>query len=161
MPDLDSAPPQQLSPHLTWAEFTATQHREFLEQQEHPPAEIIANALRFAAEVFEPARQVLGVPIRLNSGYRCPALNAAIGGSPTSAHKNGLAADCCPLGLDLVAAYRRLAESKVPFDQLIFEFGRWIHLGAARPGRMARRETLMIFTAGNYEPFNPNDPRLA
>jgi hypothetical protein len=153
------APEVKLTRHLTWAEATITQHRRFLAEQGNPPAKVRLNLRRSAADLFEPARALLG-PLLVSSGYRCPALNRVIGGSRTSRHMEGLAFDVVPLELDLRDAMQRLVESAVPFDQLIYEFGRWLHIGGARHGEKPRGQRLMIFALHQYEVWNPGDPRF-
>ena len=67
--------------------------------------------------------------LQINSGYRCPALNARVGGVPNSQHLTGLAADfICPAFGDPLAVAQAIAASSIAFDQLILEFGRWVHL---------------------------------
>jgi len=151
--------PKKLSEHLAKWEFIGTQHRQFLEQQEHPPQNIIAQGIEFAQTVFEKTRELVG-PLAISSGYRCPGLNIAIGGSKTSAHMQACAVDCYPLRMSLYEAYLVIAQSDVLFDQLIFEYGRWIHLGGPKPGHKPRRQLLMIFEQGQYLPFNENDSRF-
>ena len=72
---------------------------------------------------------LLGAPLEISSGYRSPALNSAVGGSPTSQHSQGLAADfaCAAFGtpLEIAAA---IQASDIEFDQCILEYGRWVHL---------------------------------
>lgn len=149
-----------LSPHLSWREFTATQHRQFLEQQDNPPDEVIIRAKNFALTVFEPARELVG-PLLISSGYRCPELNATVGSLETSAHPVGTAVDCYPLKMGLREAYITIAYSEVPYDQLIYEYGRWIHLGGAKiEGTPPRRERFMIFEPGRYLIFDEKDPRV-
>jgi hypothetical protein len=149
----------RVSPHFTFAELTTTEHRDFLYEQADAPPQVRANLLRLAVDLLEPARALVG-PLRVNSGYRCPGLNAAIGGSKTSRHMDGLAADVFPLELDLVDAFERLAQSGVAFDQLIFEFGRWIHVGGAPHGHEPRLQRLAIYEPGRYERWTPADPRF-
>ncbi len=89
-------------------------------------------------------RRILGKPMIVSSGYRSPALNAAIGGSRTSAHKDGLACDftCPEFGTPLEVC--RAIEpylSELGVDQLIFE-GRWVHVGFKDPGSTARHQVL-------------------
>ena len=148
-----------LSKHLSWREFTATQHRQFLEENENPPQEVIDRALRFAEEVFEPARLKVG-PLYISSGYRCPTLNAAIGGAGKSAHMFGAAVDCYPMRMGLKEAYIKIAESDIPFDQIIYEYGRWIHLGGVRGNYAPRHERFMIFKPGEYLFFDADDSRV-
>lgn len=148
-----------VSPHFTYAELTRTDHRAFLAEQEASPAQVRANLVRLAHDLLEPARALVG-PLRVNSGYRCPGLNAAIGGSKTSAHMDGLAADVVPVGMDLADAYTRLAQSGIAFDQIIYEFGRWIHIGGPRHGAEPRLQRLAIYEPGRYERWTPTDPRF-
>ena len=151
--------PSRISAHLSFAEATTTDHRAYLVQQAHPPPEIVDNIGWYAAEEFEPARALLG-PLHVNSLWRCADLNAAIGGSTSSAHMLGLAADVLPLTMEMRDAYLALQASSVPFDQLIWEFGRWIHLGGSR-AHSPRRQCLMIFEPGKYLAFDRSDPRIA
>jgi hypothetical protein len=109
--------------------------------------------------VLEPARALVG-PLRITSGYRCPGLNAAVGGSKTSAHMAGLAADVVPLEMDLRNAYTRLAHSGLPMDQLIWELGRWIHIGAPTHAHSPRGERLALYAPGAYERWSPTDERF-
>jgi zinc D-Ala-D-Ala carboxypeptidase len=148
-----------VSPHFTFAEMTRTDHRDFLDEQADAPPQVRSNLVRLAYDILEPARAIVG-PLRVNSGYRCPGLNGAIAGSRTSRHMDGLAADVFPLEMDLRDAYQRIVQSSIPWDQCIYEFGRWIHLGAAAHGQEPRRQALMIFAAASYEKFNPKDPRF-
>lgn len=149
----------RVSPHFLYAELVTTDHREFIDEQENAPPQIRANLVRLAVDLLEPARAIVG-PLRVNSAYRCPGLNVAIGGSKTSRHMDGLAADVYPLDLELRDAYERLAQSGLPFDQIIFEFGRWIHIGAALHGHEPRLQRLAIYAPGKYEVWNPSDPRF-
>lgn len=85
--------------------------------------------------------------LKINSGFRAEALNARVGGVANSQHCVGLAADvvCSEFGtpLDLAAA---IAELPCEFDQLILEFGKWVHVSAAPVGQAPRRECLSIFS---------------
>jgi hypothetical protein len=96
------------------------------------PIELFAN-VEYTAHQMERVRLLLGRPIRVNSWYRCPALNAAVGGSKTSAHMRGMAVDFEPVGMPLMQAFETLAVWDGPFDQLIHEGTRdgadWIHIG--------------------------------
>lgn len=149
----------RVSPHFTFAELTRTEHRDFLDEQADAPPAVRANLVRLCVDLLEPARAIVG-PLRVNSAYRCPGLNAAIGGSRGSRHMDGLAADVYPLTMPLHEAFTLLAQSSLPFDQIIFEFNRWIHIGGARHAHHARGQRLAIYEAGRYEPWNPGDPRF-
>jgi hypothetical protein len=63
-------------------------------EQENPPPEIIDNLRYLVETALQPIRNRLGFPIRINSGYRCPLVNKLVGGSATSQHCRGEAADC-------------------------------------------------------------------
>ena len=103
-----------------------------------PPDDVLEN-LQVLAAGLEDVRALLGgKPVNVSSGYRCAALNAYIGGSFTSAHMSGFAADftCRGFGSPLDVA-RKIASvnahlfgigNGIAFDQLIVEFGRWVHI---------------------------------
>lgn len=76
--------------------------------------------------VIQPLRDAWGKPLAINSGYRCPDVNRAVNGEPTSQHLKGEAADVCPFGrnghgdIEVVKNLARLARDlKLPFDQMI------------------------------------------
>lgn len=80
--------------------------------------------LAYTAAVLERFREVLGVPLRVTSGYRSPAHNAEVGGAATSVHPQGLAADVVPVGMSQYAAWTKLRAAAArgelpPFDQVI------------------------------------------
>lgn len=163
MSDLEPIPAgAHVSEHLSWAEATTTQHRdpEILREQKNPPPPIRMNLVRAAADVFEPARALVGSLI-VTSAYRCPALNAAIKGAKTSRHMDGLAFDVIPKALEPHDAFVRLAQSGIAFDQLIWEYGEWIHLGGTAHGQEPRRQILAYYTHGEKSvPWRPSDPRF-
>ena len=94
-----------------------------------PPQYVIDNLKRLCIHVLQPLRDDLGVPFFVSSGYRPRELNELIGGSRTSAHMSGRAVDFVALGLSPLAVARRAAELELPYDQVIHEFGRWVHIG--------------------------------
>jgi hypothetical protein len=87
-----------LSKHFTLGDFlrSATAERdESLEaEQKHPPEEIVLNLQYLVETALQPVRGLLGFPVRIMSGYRSPLLNKLVGGSATSQHCRGEAADC-------------------------------------------------------------------
>jgi hypothetical protein len=134
----------RLSEHFSVEEFTRSQTaaRHGLAVDLPPGSREYRAASRLCATVLEPLRRELG-PVTVTSGYRPPRLNRLVGGSPRSAHMRGLAADIV-LGLPLFEAARHIQQGNLPFDQLIYEFGRWIHLAAPPPGEAPAR---MVLTA--------------
>lgn len=92
-----------------------------------------------------------GVPIIISSGYRSPALNRRVKGARASAHMLGLAADfTVPTAGTVLQVARSIAASHIEFDQVIHEYGSWVHLGLAAAGSPSRRETLSIFRGTGY-----------
>ena len=87
-----------------------------------------------AEEVFEPLREYVGGPIKINSFFRCPELNKAIGGSYTSQHCKGQAIDIDDTyGKMTNAEMYHWIKDNLDFDQMIWEFGdddnpAWIHV---------------------------------
>jgi len=158
---------EHLSAHLTVPEFLHTQVRRYLDEQDASWAEntaLQAHGQRFATSVFERVRPITG-PLLVTSGYRCPALNTFVGGQPASHHMLGLAADVVPLNMRLVPAMVAIREAlhdgALPdVDQVIFEFGRWIHVQAALTSAPPRHVCLMTFGGGSYAPFDAADPRV-
>ena len=123
-----------------------------------PTPEVLVN-LRTLAQGLELVRHVLGNrPIHVNSGYRCPGLNAKVGGASTSAHMSGLAADivCPQFGSPLEVCWA-IASHHIATDQIIHEFGRWCHVAFAAWGSLARNQYLTIASSaqGYQSGLNP------
>lgn len=99
---------------------------------------IEANLYRLASGL-EAIRAVLGVPMKITSGFRPPFKNDAVGGATSSSHLDGLAADFVPVGLSQYAAYRALQRAPLPaWDQIIYyPIQGHIHVGY---GAQLRRE---------------------
>ena len=118
-----------LSIHFTLEEFTLSQTAIRKGIKNDPPPDVVEN-LRRLARVMENVRTLLGSPVLISSGYRSPELNEAVGGSKKSAHCRGLAADfTCPgygSPRDVALA---IVRSELIYDQVILEFGKWVHLG--------------------------------
>lgn len=134
----------RLTAHFALEELAATQHRDI---DNRPPPEVVAT-LRTTAAQMEQVRRLLGERvISVSSGYRCPELNRAVGGSRTSAHLTGHAVDFNCFGFGPPSAVcRALAESPLRFDQLIEE-GTWVHVSF--DPRM-RRQVLTKRPGGGY-----------
>lgn len=117
-----------LSEHFTLEEFTRSEVALRKGLDNTPPPEIVAN-LTELANGMEKVRELLGHPIHINSAYRGPKVNSAVGGSKTSAHMQGYAADfVCPGFGDVTAICRAIMDSAIGYDQLIHEFGSWVHI---------------------------------
>ena len=120
-----------LSRHFSLEEFTASEVAERKGIDNTPTPEIEA-ALAFTAAGMERVRAALGgVEIRVTSGYRCPKLNAAIGGSANSQHTKGEACDFIAPAFGTpyeVAVELATCVPEIGFDQLIYEYGQWVHI---------------------------------
>ena len=92
------------------------------------------NMVELAENIFEPLRMYVGGPIKINSFYRSPELNKAIGGSSKSQHCNGQAIDIDDtFGRVTNAEMFRFVKDHLDFDQMIWEFGddknpNWVHV---------------------------------
>jgi len=98
---------------------------------------------------MDKVRSVLGKPVRITSGFRSAAVNSAIGGSPTSAHTRGLAADFVCANQDPAAICRQIIGAQLEFDQLIAEYHngrRWVHIGFDS----TMRRQVLTFREGRY-----------
>ncbi len=148
---MPSALRTRLSAHFMLQEFTFSQTAARCGIDNTPTPEVLKNLRRLAA-LLEEVRSLLGdVPIRVSSGYRCPELNRAVKGARRSAHMQGLAVDFTAPGFGTVLQVARaMVRSDLAFDQLIHEYGCWVHLGLAEDGAEPRRQVLSIFRGTGY-----------
>jgi len=97
------------------------------------------NMIKLAEEVFEPLRAYVGGPIKINSFYRSPELNKAIGGSSKSQHCHGQAIDIDDtFGRMTNAEMFNFIRENLDYDQMIWEFGDddnpdWVHVSYVSP----------------------------
>jgi zinc D-Ala-D-Ala carboxypeptidase len=110
-----------------------------------PPIDVIDNLRRLCVDILQPLRDVTGKPISISSGYRPPELNERIGGSTTSAHMFGRAADFVVHGMTPLEAAQTIRDMELPYDQLIHEFGRWVHVGISPEEDDVRLQELTAF----------------
>ena len=96
------------------------------------------NIHRLVINVLDPLREAYGKPIKVSSGYRCPRLNAIVGGSSTSDHMKGCAADIQSIPNNPEEnrkLFNLIRELHLPFDQLIDESGmKWVHVSHRTKG---------------------------
>lgn len=123
-----------LSEHFTLEELTVSPTAQRLGINNDANPTIVANLMRLV-DGLEKVRTLLGYPLRINSGFRCQALNAAIGGASNSQHMAGMAADftCVEFG-GPISIVRAIQASGIEFDQLIQE-GTWVHISFAPVNR--------------------------
>jgi zinc D-Ala-D-Ala carboxypeptidase len=109
---------ERLSENFTLDEFTRSDVAIKLGIINEPGEKEIEALRVLVNRTIQPLRDKLGIPIHINSGYRCPELNKAVGGVPTSQHQKGEAAD---LSIDGKAnnILDALENNDIPFDQAI------------------------------------------
>lgn len=123
-----------LAPNFGLRELARTTHRS-LQEQNLREAYANLDALRQTAALLQAVRDHYISPVIVHSGYRCRALNEAIGGATRSQHLAGEAADFHVVGRDLETVWRWIwRESRLRFSQCILEgwaagAPTWIHLG--------------------------------
>lgn len=117
--------------YFTLQELTESATAKRLKIDNRPSIEAEQALIYLVETVLDPARRLLGNPIKVNSGYRSLALNKAVRGAPNSQHMKGEAADItCSDNSRLFEILKSL-----PFDQLIWEKGgKWIHVSVKRAG---------------------------
>ena len=137
-----------LSPNFTLEELT---HSEIAERQglDNTPNEDVKANLTRLARFLEEVRRALGRPIMVNSAYRSPQVNTAVGSKPTSQHCIGCAADIKVPGLTPDNIVKEILKTNLEYDQLIREFDSWVHISI--PSKFAdkpRKQVLIIDKAG-------------
>ena len=128
-----------ISEHISYKEgvYSITATRKGIDNT--PNNEQLTNMELVADEVFEPLRTYVGGPIKINSFFRCPELNTAIGGSSKSQHCKGQAIDIDDtFGRMTNAEMYHWIKEHLEFDQMIWEFGdddnpNWVHVSYVSP----------------------------
>jgi zinc D-Ala-D-Ala carboxypeptidase len=135
-----------LSPHFTLDELTHTDHREI----DNSPNQAEIDNLQRLANFLEEVKTVLGgKPVMISSGFRCKALNDAVGSKDTSQHRIGCAADFRVPGMTPDEVVRAVIASGIGYDQIIREFDRWTHISVPnQEGGTPRRQALIIDKQG-------------
>lgn len=148
-----------LSKNFTLAEFTKSQTALRQGIDNTPGPEHLENAKALFENVVQTVREKFG-PTTINSGYRGPELNRAVGGSATSQHCNGEAVDIEVPG---VANYdvAKFIQDNLDFDQLILEFytpgipdSGWVHVSYKRTGGN-RKQVLTAMKEGKKTVYKP------
>ena len=107
------------------------------------------NLYKLAMELENVRKLLNNKPIYVSSGYRCLALNELLGSKRTSAHIRGLAVDftCRQFGTPNEIVFA-IINSDIPYDQVILEFDRWVHLSFCEDQETPRRQALVINKEG-------------
>ena len=145
----------KLTEHFTLEELT---HTEVRQHSNLCPANLLPDLLGTAA-MLERIRQSLsaeaerGIPLRISSGYRSQAVNAAVGGSPHSDHLRGTAADFTAPGFGTpfeVAKHLAARVDELGIGQVILEFARWVHVSTRTPALAVNR--IITYTVAGAPP---------
>jgi len=143
---MSATKPVRLSTYFTQDELTASDYAARYGMNNEPDQRALEN-LRYTALQLDRVRALLGVPVLVSSGYRSPRVNEAVGGSKRSQHMLGQAVDLIAPSFGSPRAVARLImESHIPFDQLILEYGRWVHISFTQHN--PRGDVLTITTQG-------------
>lgn len=106
--------------------------------------EVAVNLTALVDNVLDPLRTWYGKPITVNSGYRCPVLNKAVGGAATSQHMSGQAADITTGDRGQNKLLFEYIHKSLPFDQLIDESDfAWVHVSYRADGKN-RKQVLKL-----------------
>jgi zinc D-Ala-D-Ala carboxypeptidase len=139
----------RLSENFSLEELTASETAARKGIDNTPSEEVINNLKRLAAALQEVRALLNHRAILVSSGYRSPELNQAVGGSATSDHCKGFAADfICPSYGTPNDIVRAIAASDLSFKQVIREFDRWVHLSIPEEGQEPRKQALIIDREG-------------
>ncbi len=136
---------EKISKHISYKEAVKSNTAMRLNIDNTPGAYEITNMNGIAHNIFEPLREWVGGPIKINSFFRCVELNKAIGGSSKSQHCQGRALD-----IDDTYGHKTNAEmyewikENLDFDQMIWEFGTeknpdWVHISYVSPDENRNR----------------------
>jgi hypothetical protein len=143
-----------LSEHFTLEELTFSEYATRQAIDNTPSQQVIENLILLCTHILEPFRALIQLPLIITSGYRSITVNADIGGSSTSQHCEGKAADFHVSGLTVQQVYDKVKNSKLPFDQLIQEFNQWTH---ASYNSESNRRMCLIATHVNGKTVYTND----
>lgn len=137
-----------LSEHFTLEEGTYSETAIRMNINNQPDERQLAN-MKAAAWHLEKVRDVTGA-LRVNSWLRLPDVNMAVGGSKVSSHMDGWAIDCSSSAHTPYALCQLVIKAGIKFDQMIHEYGRWMHISFAPE---MRQQALTIYKPeGKYKP---------
>lgn len=135
----------QLSNNFSLKEFIHSDTAIRLCIKNEPDATEIGNLIFLTKKCLQPIRDYFNSPVVVNSGYRSEKLNRAIGGSKTSQHMSGEAADIQIPGVNIKELFY-WCRNNLTFDQLILEFDSWVHISYSR---QKNRNQALIATKQN------------
>lgn len=138
------------SVNFTWKEVTVSETADARGISNQPHAEDLPAILHTAAQMEAVRRLLNDNPVVVNSWYRNEDVNRLVGGVPNSAHRLGYAVDftCAGFG-DVTAVCKAIAASGLQYDQLIWEYGSWVHISFSP--RMRRQNLWIKSKAQGYQ----------
>jgi zinc D-Ala-D-Ala carboxypeptidase len=144
----------KLSKNFVLAEFTKSNTAKKKGIDNTPQGEHMTNLKYIVENVLQVVREHFGKPVKINSGYRSPALNKAVGGSSKSQHCNGQAVDFEIMGVPNLELADWIGDN-LEFDQLILEFynpeegenSGWVHCSLKEEGDN-RKQRLIAYKDG-------------
>ena len=145
---------KKISDNISYKEATYSATAKRLGIKNKPEKEHIENMELIAEKIFQPLREWVGEPIRINSFYRSEELNSRIGGAISSAHKDGLAMDLDSFGGKTNLEIFHYIKDNLDFDVLINEYPnedgepKWIHVSWNK--KENRKQVLEIKRKGKY-----------
>ena len=122
---------KRISKHISYKEAVGSNYAKQKGIKNKPNEEQVENMKLLAEEVFEPLREWVDAPIKVNSMFRSLELNTALKGSKTSSHMKGEAMDITSMGGKSNLEMFHWIKDNLEFDQLIWEFGKepkWLHV---------------------------------
>ena len=144
---------KKISNHISYKEATHSDYAKQYKISNKPTAAHIKNMELIAEKVFEPLREWVKGPIKVNSMFRSEDLNRGIKGSPRSSHLTGNAIDLTTMGNKSNLEMFHYIKDKLDFDQLIWEYGTdepvWLHV-SYKNKKDNRKEVLVTRRKGRY-----------
>ena len=147
---------KRISKHISYKEAVGSNYAKQKGIKNKPNEEQVENMKLLAEKVFEPLREWVGCPIKVNSMFRSLELNTALKGSKTSSHMKGEAMDITSMACGKENCKSNLEmfhwiKDNLEFDQLIWEFGKepkWLHVSFNKDNN--RKQVLVTKKRGVY-----------
>ncbi len=136
-----------ISKWFSRAECTRSQTARKMGRDNQPTAEVWRRIKLLMTKIMDPIREYFGRPIDPSSVYRDPVVNVHVGGSATSQHPYGEACDFNVPGVSVREVMRAILKMGIPFDQLIDEYGQWVHVSYTE--RRANRGEILEYRRVN------------
>jgi len=142
---------KRISKHISYKEAVGSNYAKQKGIKNKPNEEQVENMKLLAEKVFEPLREWVDAPIKVNSMFRSLELNTALKGSKTSSHMKGEAMDITSMGGKSNLEMFHWIKDNLEFDQLIWEFGKepkWLHVSYNKDNN--RKQVLVTKKRGVY-----------